>query len=112
MAIGRCLVPGPLWDQMQVAILFDLQVPEDRRVGNLVQEYGRLDKEFLVSCTLRISKRLGTERAKHAIAAIRRDDMAEFIRQVLVYYDKLYRKGLDNRPGRCIFRVRLKNGNN
>ncbi len=112
MAIGRCLVPRFFWDQMQAAVLFDLQVSEDRRVCALVQEYGQLDKEFLVSCTLRISKRLGTERAKHAIAAIRRDDMVEFIRQVLVYYDKLYRKGLDNRPGRCIFRVRLKNGNN
>jgi tRNA 2-selenouridine synthase len=112
MTIGKCLVPRLFWDQLQTAVLFDLQVPVERRIETLVQEYGHLDKEFLVSCTERIRKRLGTERAKHAIAAIRENDMAEFIRQVLVYYDKMYRRALDKRPGRCIFRVRLKNGHN
>jgi len=105
MAIGKCLVPRLFWDQVQTAVLFDLQVPEEWRVAALVQEYGHLDKEFLVSCTQRIRKRLGTERAKHAIAAIREDKMAEFIRLLLVHYDKTYRRGLNSRIGRAIFAV-------
>jgi tRNA 2-selenouridine synthase len=112
MAIGKCLVPRLFWDQLQTAVLFDLQVPVETRVAALVQEYGHLDKEFLVSCTERIRMRLGTERAKFAIVAIHENNMAEFIRQVLVYYDKMYRRALDKRSGRCIFRVRLKNGHN
>jgi tRNA 2-selenouridine synthase len=68
-----------------------------------VQEYGCLDKDFLVESTDRIRKRLGPEQAKLAIAAIREDRMEEFIRLVLVYYDKTYRKGLSYRdPARII----------
>ena len=105
MAIGKCLVPRLFWDQMQTAALFDLQVPAETRVAALVQEYGHLDKEFLISCTQRIRKRLGTEQTKHAIAAIREDNMAEFIRLVLVYYDKTYRRALDGRIGKKIFAI-------
>ena len=110
MAIGKCLIPRLFWDQMQTAVLFDMQVPAEMRVAALVQEYGHLDKEFLVSCTLRIRKRLGTEQAKYAIAAIREDNMAEFIRLVLVYYDKTYRRALNARIGTTIFAVLVKDG--
>jgi tRNA 2-selenouridine synthase len=110
MAIGKCLVPRLFWDRMQAAVLFDLQVPEEMRVAALVLEYGHLDKEFLVSCTQRIRKRLGTERAKHAITAIREDNMAEFIRLLLGYYDKMYRRGLTRRSGTCIFPLPVKDG--
>jgi tRNA 2-selenouridine synthase len=110
IAIGKCLVPRLFWDQMQAAALFDLQVPAEMRVAALVQEYGHLDKEFLVSCTERIRKRLGTEQAKYAIAAIREDNMAEFIRLLLVYYDKTYRRALNSRIGTGIFAVPVKDG--
>jgi tRNA 2-selenouridine synthase len=69
----------------------------------LVQEYGCLDKEFLVECTERIRKRVGTEQTKHAIAAIREGRMDDFIRLVLVYYDKTYRAALHARnTGRSV----------
>jgi tRNA 2-selenouridine synthase len=110
MAIGKCLVPRLFWDRMQAAVLFDLQVPAEIRVAALVQEYGHLDKEFLISSTQRIRKRLGTERAKNAIAAIVEDNMAEFIRLVLVYYDKMYRRGVNGRIGTAIFVVTVKDG--
>lgn len=100
ITIGRCLIPKTFWQQMQTAPLFDLDIPLQQRIDALVQEYGSLDKEFLVECTDRIRKRLGLEQTKHAITAIREGNMAEFIRLVLVYYDKMYRKGLNMRdPG-------------
>jgi tRNA 2-selenouridine synthase len=98
MMIGKCLIPSPFWNQMQGGFLFDLQVPLEQREQALVEEYGSLDKEFLVACTERIRKRLGTEQTKHAIVAIREDRMADFIRLVLVYYDKMYRKAMGCRP--------------
>ena len=45
----------------------------------------------------RIRKRLGPEQTKNAIAAIREDRMHEFVRIALVYYDKTYRAGLEQR---------------
>src|SRR5258707_599161 len=97
IAIGRCLVPKPFWSRMQTAPLFDLQVSLEQRIDALVREYGLLDKEFLVECTDRIRKRLGNERTQQAIAAIREDRMEDFIRLVLVYYDKAYRTAMNGR---------------
>ncbi|HEV9037459.1 MAG TPA: tRNA 2-selenouridine(34) synthase MnmH [Puia sp.] len=107
--IGRCLIPKPLWVQMRAGLLLDVQVPLDQRVDALVGEYGSLDKDFLVECTERIRKRLGPEQTTHAIAAIREHRMADFIRIVLVYYDKTYRKGVSGRPPDRIIPITLKN---
>jgi tRNA 2-selenouridine synthase len=95
--VGRCMIPRPFWDQIRKAPLFDLQVDVEQRVTTLVNEYGSLDKEFLVECTDRIRKRLGLLHTKQAITAIREDRMADFIRMVLVYYDKTYRASLIGR---------------
>lgn len=94
LTIGKRFIPKPFWTRMQAALLFDLQLPVDERVRFLVEQYGGLDKEFLVECTERIRKRLGPEQTKNAIDAIRDGRIAEFIRLVLVYYDKSYSKGL------------------
>lgn len=95
--IGKNSIPKPFWTQLRNAFHFDLQVPVDQRVENLLEEYGNLDKNFLISCTERIKKRLGPEQTKNAIAAISENRMADFIRQVLVYYDKTYERGLSDR---------------
>lgn len=97
VSIGKRLIPAAFWKQMQAALVFDLQVPLEQRVAALAFEYGCLDKDFLVECTERIFKRLGPEQTKNAIAAIREHRMEDFVRFVLVYYDKAYRKGLSVR---------------
>jgi tRNA 2-selenouridine synthase len=107
MAIGRCLLPGILWRRIQSSFLFDLEVPLERRISALVQEYGTLDKDFLIDCTERIYRRLGGARAKQIIAAILEDRMEEFIRLALEYYDKAYRKGMSTRPPMGIFRLAM-----
>lgn len=107
--IGKRLIPKSLWGQMRNAPLLDVRVPLEQRVDALVGEYGSLDKDFLVECTERIHKRLGPEQTTRAIAAIREHRMAEFIRIVLVYYDKTYKKGLDCRDPARIYPILLKN---
>ena len=109
--IGKCLIPKPLWTQLRNATLFELQVPEQDRVAALLEEYGGLDKNFLVESTERIARRLGPEQAKAAITAIREERMADFIRQVLVYYDKTYRKGLITRDPNNVIPIIAPNGN-
>jgi tRNA 2-selenouridine synthase len=108
--IGRCLIPKPLWTQIRNATLFDLQVPKEDRVEALLEEYGGLDKKFLIESTERIARRLGPEQAKAAITAIQEDRMADFIRHVLVYYDKTYLKGLVSRDPNNIIPIAATNG--
>jgi tRNA 2-selenouridine synthase len=109
--IGRCLLPKPFFAQLRDATLFDLQVPLEERVAALLEEYGGLDKDFLIESTERIGKRLGPEQTKNAITAIREDRMADFIRQVLVYYDKTYQKGLITRNPDNIVTIIASDGN-
>ena len=109
LTIGKRFIPKPLWNQMEAARLIDIKVPDEQRVQTLVQEYGVLDKDFLVECTERIHKRLGPEQTKKAVAAIREGRMSEFIQLVLVYYDKTYRTGLSRRHASQVFPIALEN---
>ncbi|ANH81042.1 tRNA 2-selenouridine(34) synthase MnmH [Niabella ginsenosidivorans] len=101
--IGKRIIPVPLWQQMRTAPMIDLQVPAVQRIDALLEEYGCLDPDFLIACTERIRKRLGPLQTQQAIAAIREGRMADFIRIVLVYYDKTYHKGLGMRPPERVF---------
>jgi tRNA 2-selenouridine synthase len=109
--IGKCLIPKPLWTLLRRSTLFDLQVPDDERVSALVAEYGDLDKDFLIESTERIGRRLGPEQTKAAITAIREGRMADFIRQVLIYYDRTYMKGLNSRAASNIIPIIATTGN-
>ncbi len=105
ITIGKRFIPKGLWNQMRVAQLISVKLPLDSRVEFLVNEYGTLDKDFLIECTQRIWKRLGPEQTKGAISAIEEGRMDDFIRAVLVYYDKTYLTGLSKRlpEGVCEF---------
>jgi tRNA 2-selenouridine synthase len=97
ITIGKRFIPNPLWRQMREARVTVIRVPLEERVKFLVDEYGKLDKGFLKECTEKIWKRLGPEQTKNAILAIDEERMADFIRIVLVYYDKTYRTGFSKR---------------
>ncbi|HVV54311.1 MAG TPA: tRNA 2-selenouridine(34) synthase MnmH [Mucilaginibacter sp.] len=97
ITIGKRFIPNGLWRQMREAQLVSVNIGAEERVKYLVEEYGKLDKDFLAECTQRIWKRLGPEQTQKAILAISENRMADFIRLVLVYYDKTYRLGLSKR---------------
>ena len=105
LTIGKRVIPGAFWKNMRSSQLIKLEVPDDMRIAALVEEYGKLDCDFLIECTTRVRKRLGPEQTKHAIAAINEGRMADFIRLLLVYYDKNYDKGLGKRSLERIFSI-------
>ncbi|MBB5619414.1 tRNA 2-selenouridine synthase [Pedobacter cryoconitis] len=97
LTIGKRCIPNHFWYQMRTSLVLNIAVPDEHRVELLAAEYGALDPEFLIECTQRIWKRLGPEQTKNAILAIQEDRMSDFIRIVLVYYDKTYKTGLHKR---------------
>ena len=107
ISIGKRFIPKPFFEQMLKAVMVDLQIDNQQRLEKLLKEYGTLDKEFLIASTQRIGKHLGPEQTKHAIAAIGENDMREFIRLLLVYYDKTYRNGMKKRIPELIFPLPL-----
>ena len=107
LTIGKRVIPQMLWQQMRAAILVDLHVPVANRAAALAAEYGVLDAEFLSESTQRIHKRLGPVQTKDAILAIQENRMVDFITIVLVYYDKVYRAGLNKRDQAKVYAIEL-----
>ncbi len=105
LTIGKLSIPKPFWNQMREAVMINIQTDLQTRVAFLTAEYGGLDKDFLAACTERIGKRLGPEQTKNAVTAVRENRMEDFIRTVLVYYDKTYRTGLSKRCAGRVFSV-------
>ncbi|QNK63097.1 tRNA 2-selenouridine(34) synthase MnmH [Pedobacter sp. PAMC26386] len=111
LTIGKRCIPNPFWHQMRNTVMLNLNVPLEQRVKVLAQEYGVLDKDFLIECTERIWKRLGPEQTKNAILAIQEYRMEEFVRIVLVYYDKTYKTGLGKRNAERVVLVDIADNN-
>src|SRR5699024_1615533 len=105
--VGDCVVPHALWKRMRKSALIELQVDKKQRIDFLEQEYGPLDKDFLISATERIGKRLGSERTKQAIRAIKEDRMRDFISNVLIYYDKMYSRSTAKRNPEKVFNIEI-----
>lgn len=110
MNIGKIIIPRPMWENLVSAPTFNIEVAHEERVASLVREYGSLDPDFLVACTQRIHKRLGPLQTTQAITAIRENRMADFIRLVLVYYDKAYVKALAGKISDRLFTLPLNGG--
>ena len=105
LTIGKRFIPNALFHQMRVAPVLKIVIPAGERINFLVQEYGKLDKDFLVECTQRIGKRLGPEQTRDAVLAIQENRMADFIKLVLVYYDKTYSSGQGKRLAESIHEI-------
>lgn len=105
LTIGKRCIPNAFWHQMRNSRLINLNVNLEDRIQLLAVEYGVLDKDFLIEGTERIRKRLGPEQTKHAILAIEENRMEDFVRLVLVYYDKSYKSGLAKRNAEQIVHV-------
>ncbi len=97
LSIGRCFIPNPIFKQIRENTVFKVHIPLEERINFLVEEYGKLNRDFLIERTEKIGKRLGPEQTRDAIAAIKEGRMADFIRIALYYYDKTYSNGQGKR---------------
>lgn len=96
-SIGRVFIPELFWEQMHKAKVYRLEIPFEVRVQRLLIDYGKFPKEILQEALDKIKKRLGGLEHKNATEALQRDDVAEFIRFALRYYDKAYSHSHDAR---------------
>ena len=96
--IGQVTVPARFMKQLRHAAAVSLDVPKERRLDNLLQEYGDLDREGLAESTRGISKRLGGQNVIDTIEAIGRGDLRKAADITLSYYDRSYTKAKNELP--------------
>jgi len=95
--IGDINIPHELWKTIRQSPIFFFDIPFDKRLGRIVEEYGNMDKEKLIDSITRIQKRLGNLETKNAINYLHENNTVECFRILLKYYDKWYLKSLHNR---------------
>lgn len=96
--IGLVNIPQPLWNYLRTKQVYFFDISFEERLTYLVATYGILPQDQLKEAILRIQKRLGGLETKTAIQYLEEKNIKESFRILLHYYDKLYLKGLKNRP--------------
>jgi tRNA 2-selenouridine synthase len=102
--IGTVFMPDCFFARMQAAPVIALMMSIDTRMPRLLREYTSFPVEDIIASVMRISKRLGGDRTREAIEALKCGDYPTAIRITLEYYDRSYHYGLSKRPeGQVIY---------
>ena len=96
--LGQVVVPSRFVKQIRRAPAVFLDVPKERRLDNLMGEYGDLDRDGLIVATRGIQKRLGGQNMIDAISAIESGDLRTAADISLSYYDRSYLKAFSELP--------------
>ncbi len=97
--IGRCQIPGPMYEAMQKAPLYLVSCSKEERVERIFSLYTTFSKEQLKAMTEKLQKRLGGQTTKTVLSLIDQDLLREAIRILLDYYDKAYQHAIEKHIG-------------
>jgi len=103
--IGAVFMPDSFYNMMQSAPVVALMISIETRIPRLLREYASFPPEQIIASVMKISKRLGGDRTREALEAIRNGDFATAIRITLEYYDKSYYYALSKPHGRQVIYV-------
>ena len=92
--IGNHNIPIGIWQQMRNAKLYFAELPFEKRLQNITEDYGKLPLEKLSEATLRISKRLGPNETKMVLQHLQQNNIEAAFAILLTYYDKQYAKSM------------------
>jgi len=88
--IGKVRIPDLLFNRMKSAPILDVERPIEERVDRILTEYGHFPKDILAEKTAGLSKRMGGDQVKAALEFLADDNLRDWIRILLHYYDKGY----------------------
>ena len=96
--IGKVSIPEGIWAQMIKALYLKIDMGIDRRVENLVKDYGEYPKIDLERRIHQISRKLGGQNVKTAINLLESNSLYDLCKFLLEnYYDKMYRVAYNRR---------------
>lgn len=93
--VGKCVVPGPFYQEMKESRIIFLDVSRELRAGHLVEHYAGYKPDELKACIHKISKRLGGDRTLEALESVDGSDFRTTAMITLHYYDKAYMFSLE-----------------
>lgn len=109
--VGSLQIPNPLFDRMLNSPLVEIIIPDEERVQRILDEYGKFPIEDLRANTIKLERSLGGARIKEALQLLDENNLEEWIKMMLVYYDKTYQYGLSQRNAELNFPVEVSYSN-
>ncbi|MBM3411912.1 MAG: tRNA 2-selenouridine(34) synthase MnmH [Bacteroidetes bacterium] len=97
--IGTVNIPNELWATMRKSPVYFLDIPFEKRLEHIVEEYGQLDRDAVIAAIVRITKKLGHQQAQQSIDLFQENNTTASFAILLRYYDKFYARSLQNREG-------------
>lgn len=94
-SIGRVFVPLGFMARIKTAPLVNIEIPQEARIQNLLDDYVQTDPEQLKVAFKKIERKLGGLQLKTALEHLSAMDYGPAARIALQYYDKTYQHGLD-----------------
>jgi len=88
--LGKCRIPNCLYKKMKKAPILEIIKTKNERIQNLVKIYSQNPQNDLKDAVNRISKRLGPQRTKEALASIDKKEWIKACEAMLDYYDRCY----------------------
>jgi tRNA 2-selenouridine synthase len=104
-SIGKVYINDFFWHKMRTNTLLAIQIPFEKRLERIVEEYGKLPKEQLLQSVENIKKRLGGLEYAIAKEAIEANDLKTAAAIILKYYDKSYLHGQSKRDTQKIVKM-------
>ncbi len=109
--IGHVQIPKMLYQKMNEAVVFFLDIPKEERANFLVSDYSVCEKSQLASAIQIIKKRIGDLNTRKSLEWIECGNYYEVAMTVLSYYDKSYLQVLEGRDQKMVFPIKLCNTN-
>jgi len=103
--IGKIKIPDSIYKMMRLAKVVKVSIPFDIRVTRLMEDYTKFPKKDLIEGTMKIAKRLGHLRLSQSLEYLENNDMENWVKMMLEYYDKAYLFGLAQRDSGSIFNI-------
>jgi len=102
---GKIKMPDKFYNQLRNANLYFIEKSFDKRAANILNTYGKFDKNLLIASTEKLEKRLGNLLMRQAVTHLENNEMKEWLDIVLHYYDKAYQFGLEQRDKKKVIHV-------
>lgn len=100
--VGNRNIPNEFMEKMRQAPLYFLDIPFEKRLSYLVDNYGKLPTEKILNAIVRIKKRLGGLDTKNAMNYLVEGQTAKSFGILLQYYDKTYSRALEKHKGEVV----------
>jgi tRNA 2-selenouridine synthase len=104
-AIGKVILPNALWNNMRASTVYYLDVSNEIRLRQILNDYGNFSIKDLQACTVKLTKKLGRLNTQLALEYLEQNNLSAAFEILLNYYDKLYSLATSKRTQSSIIRI-------